>query len=292
MSLRSRLANSWELFQRSLQVIRAQPRLVLFPIVTAGCALLLVAFFLTPVVLLLIGVHGGGGDWEADVRRFAPAFYAYGALAYVVAMFVGTFVNVAFYNEIFRALSGEKVSLRSGLRYARTKLRSILMWSLLASTVGLLIRWIEDRLGFVGKFVMSLVGAAWSVASVFAIPVIIRREDSNPLAVLRDSASTLKKTWGESLAGYIGIQLGGLAFLAFVAFSAVVGIGFGVLLGWVEVLYIVIPLALFALVAFGVVLGVAGDVYRCALYVYATEGVVPGPYTPELMNAGWKVKKK
>lgn len=291
MSLRSRLNTSWELLQRSIEVIKAQPRLLLFPIVSVVLALFMAAFFMLPIVLWLIQVHGAGGDWEATAERFKALFYAYGALIYVVSMFVGTFFNVAFYNEIFRALSGESVSIRSGLAYARTRVRSILMWSLLASTVGLLIRWIEDRLGFVGKFVMALVGTAWSVASVFAIPVIIRRGDTNPVAVLRDSALTLKKTWGESLAGYIGIQLGGLVFLGFLLFSAAVSIVFGVLLGWVELLFIVIPIALLVLLACGIVLNVAGDVYRCALYVYATEGVVPGPYTPELMNAGWKVKK-
>jgi hypothetical protein len=39
-------------------------------------------------------------------------------------------------------------------------------------------------------------------------------------------------------------------------------------------------------------LSMAGHVYRCALYVYASEGVVPGTFTPELLNAGWKVKKQ
>ena len=36
---------------------------------------------------------------------------------------------------------------------------------------------------------------------------------------------------------------------------------------------------------------VAGHVYRCALYLYATEGVVPEPYSQELMDMAWKVKK-
>jgi hypothetical protein len=41
----------------------------------------------------------------------------------------------------------------------------------------------------------------------------------------------------------------------------------------------------------GALVAVATDVFRCALYVYASEGVVPQPYTTELLNAGWKVKK-
>jgi hypothetical protein len=37
--------------------------------------------------------------------------------------------------------------------------------------------------------------------------------------------------------------------------------------------------------------GVAGHVFRCALYIYATEGVVPEPYNQELMDMAWKVEK-
>jgi hypothetical protein len=39
------------------------------------------------------------------------------------------------------------------------------------------------------------------------------------------------------------------------------------------------------------VCGVAGHVYRCALYIYAAEGVVPEPYDRDLLDLAWKVKK-
>jgi predicted alternative tryptophan synthase beta-subunit len=39
------------------------------------------------------------------------------------------------------------------------------------------------------------------------------------------------------------------------------------------------------------VVSIADDIFRCALYVYASEGVVPAPYTAELMDAAWKVRK-
>ena len=45
---------------------------------------------------------------------------------------------------------------------------------------------------------------------------------------------------------------------------------------------------LLAVVGLFFVIYMATHVYRCALYVYASEGVVPGPYTAEMMNAGWK----
>jgi len=39
-----------------------------------------------------------------------------------------------------------------------------------------------------------------------------------------------------------------------------------------------------------VVSGAAGGAYRCALYIYATEGVVPEPFTEEHMQMAWHIK--
>jgi hypothetical protein len=60
-------------------------------------------------------------------------------------------------------------------------------------------------------------------------------------------------------------------------------------LGWFPL--VVGAAGVITMIVAGVGLAVATDVYRCALYVYASEGVVPTPYTPELLNAGWKIKK-
>ena len=44
------------------------------------------------------------------------------------------------------------------------------------------------------------------------------------------------------------------------------------------------------LLLFACVLDVASRVYRAALYIYATEGVVPGPFEKDQMDMGWKVR--
>lgn len=40
----------------------------------------------------------------------------------------------------------------------------------------------------------------------------------------------------------------------------------------------------------GLIGSVVNPVYRCALYIYATEGVVPGSFDKELLDSAWKVK--
>lgn len=289
MSLTSRVHTSWQLLQSSLRVLRDQPRLLVFPVVAGLCLLVLALFFFAPFLLIRTG--GLSVGVAADGQHIAPAFYAWGGVAYLGAMFLGTFCNVAFYHETLRAFAGEAVSLRRGWQFAFSRIGAILCWSLLAGTVGLIIRSIEERLGWLGKLVTGLVGTAWSVAAVFAIPVIVRRRDNNPLAVLRDSAAMLKRTWGEALVGFVGLQLAALLLLGamLIAILATVALSALLHLGWFPGMLLVS--GVLGMIVVGALVSVATDVFRCALYVYASEGVVPQPYTAELLNAGWKMKK-
>ena len=301
----SKLSRSWLLFTTSLQIIRQKKKLLLFPLVTSVCSVVMVLFFVAPALLYPTG-HSLGelAHWASRGRQFGldfadaqprihPNAYFYGYLAglYLVSMFLATFFNVAFYNEILKALAGDPVSIRTGLRFAWFRVRSILMWSLFAGAVGLIIKALEERFGWVGRWVMRFVGMLWSVASVFAIPVLIRDGGTNPLAILRHSAGALRKTWGESLIGYVGVAVGSwiilLASLVYLAGSAMLAVA----LTQPVFFFMAAALWLAAMIALAYLASVAGHVYRCALYVYASEGVVPAPYTAEMMDAAWKVKK-
>jgi len=304
-SNQGKLQRSWSLFTGSLQVIRQNPRLMLFPLTTSVCSVVMLLFFLAPALLypsghtLQEGAHWRGlaaflgFDLAGAKSHLRPngLFYAYLAAGYLVSMFMATFFNVAFYHEILQALAGNPVSIRTGLRFASRRLPSILAWSLFAGLVGLIIQALEEKLGWVGRWVMRFVGMVWSVASVFAIPVIIREDNPNPIGLLRNSALLLRKTWGESLIGYVGITaaswivlVGSLVFLIGAALVAA-------MLKAPVLIVLAVAIWLFAMLVLGYLSSVAADVYRCALYVYASEGVVPAPYTAEMLDAAWKVKK-
>jgi Family of unknown function (DUF6159) len=302
-----KFTRSWRLFAGSCQIIGRQPKLLLFPAVAFAFTVLIALFFIAPAALLPTG-HAWGQleHWKAAAHRlveFTPANatnrhagltgagYAYVAALYLTSMFCATFFNVAFYNEIIKALAGDPVSIRAGLRFAGSRLRAILLWSLFAGAVGLIIQTLEQRFGWVGRWIMRFVGVVWSVASVFVIPVIVREENTNPFTLLRTSAVTLKKTWGESLIGYVGITFGSwIVVLGSVIFM----LGTALLSIWLLHPWI-IPVAvvtwLVAIIVYGYLISVASHIYRGALYVYASEGVVPAPYTAELMDAAWKVRK-
>ncbi|MCE5230525.1 DUF6159 family protein [bacterium] len=302
----NKLQRSWALFKCSLGVVMTNRKLLVFPILTLSLCLVIILFFVAPLALWSTG-HGlletkhweivgshfltWSEKWGHDTDfRFRPLGYFVAAVLYVVALFLATFCNVAFFNEILRAFNGQPVSIRGGLRFAMSRLRAILAWTLLSGIVGLLIQMLERRVGIIGRLIVRLIGIAWSVAAVFTIPVIVREEKNNPVHMLKTSAFLLKKTWGESLAGYVGIQLSGML----VCYSLILG---GLLMFFATVVvkslmvFLVIWsvwIIVFIIIAF--LTSVLNQVYCCALYIYATEGVVPGPFDEEQMNMAWKVQ--
>jgi hypothetical protein len=309
----NKLRRSWILFKCSVSVVLQNKKLLVFPILSFVCTLVILAFVITPVAFQRTGYHlSQGQHWKAvgeslfmaktvvahardgstTMTRVTPKPLAIGvgASVYLVAMFLATFFNVAFFHQILQALRGSAVSVRAGLQFAVSRLKAIFLWSLFAGLIGLLIKTLEERLEVVGQIVLRIVGTAWSLASVFVIPVLIVEPGANPINVLRKSASTLKKTWGESLAGYVGLQFGGalvfvvsLAFLIGSAFLAS-ALKSGAVMGVAVVLWV------FGLLAFAYLTNVASQVYRCALYVYASEGNIPQPYSNELLQMAWKTK--
>ena len=211
---------------------------------------------------------------------------------YFVSMFLATFFNVAFYSEIIAAVNGNGVSFRRGLMTARSRLPSILAWSLLAGLVGWIIRSIEQRLPFAARIVTGLIGIGWSIAAVFAIPVIIQeRHRRNPIRILQQSAMTLKQTWGEGLIGYIGFSAGSaMIFVGLLLPLLAVG-ALALQLKSTWLVAIVAGIWFLGMLLLAYLSNLAGHVYRCALYMYAAEGVVPEPYNQDLLDMAWKVKK-
>jgi hypothetical protein len=191
---------------------------------------LIALFFLAPVLLVFLAPHWiSGGPLQSWANRFGFFHFRPGAsfsfhvqpvgtllLAgmYLLNMFLATMSSVAFNSEILEALKGQSVSIQHGLEVALSRWKAILYWSLFAGTIGLLIRALEERLSFLGRVVAGAIGLAWSVASIFAIPVLVREASlSNPFTVLSKSAQTIRATWGEMLAGYLGMQGTNLLFL-------------------------------------------------------------------------------
>ena len=102
---------------------------------------------------------------------------------------------------------------------------------------------------------------------------------------------TLKKTWGESLIGYAGVSFGSAIILVVSLVWLAGGIAFSVAyqLYWLTALVVLGWLV--AIILWSYVLSVASQIFRCALFVYASQGTLPPPYTQDMVALAWKQKK-
>ena len=91
--------------------------------------------------------------------------------------------------------------------------------------------------------------------------------------------------------GFLGLRFGGL--LVFIGSILLLGATTAVCAasGLWGPMTIVAPLWLAALVLFAYLTAVAVQVYRCALYLYSTEGTIPAPYDMDMLQMAWKTKK-
>jgi hypothetical protein len=150
-----------------------------------------------------------------------------------------TYCGVALLTLAQARFAGERRTAREGFRAANGRLGAILGWSLIAVGVGALLRLLADRLPFGGALVAWVGGVAWSLATMFAVPVLAV-EDVSPVRAGRRSVEVFRARWGDGLAGtitvtaltmlvsvpaliaiVIGVQVGGAAGLALVAAGAV-----------------------------------------------------------------------
>jgi hypothetical protein len=122
----------------------------------------------------------------------------------------------------------------------------------------------------------SGLGAAWTLATFLVVPVLVS-QNVGPIEALKQSASLLKRTWGENAIGNIGIgmvfgfiSLGLILVGALLAYlAAQVSMALAVAVGVAFVI---------ALLLLGVYQAALSGIYSAALYRYATEGEAPAAF--------------
>ena len=171
--------------------------LLWFPVISSIAAMLVAATFLVPS--FLTGLFDGGAG---------PVSIVVGFLFYLCQYFVIFFFNTALVGAAMIRLEGGDPTVADGLRIARSKLGVILGYAAIAATVGLLLKAASERAGAFGKILIGLLGMAWTVGTFLVVPILVTR-DVGPIDAVKESMTLLKRTWGENVAGNVGI---GLAF--------------------------------------------------------------------------------
>ncbi len=261
-----------QILKNSLKVLADSKRLIIIPILFAGI----------PFTAFVIGLFSIAYHWKSSSVFYNAGSLILLAAVYFLLMFLVVFSHVALYNEIIQALNGNQTSLKRGLKAAAGKTKTILKWSFFCALGGLILSKISSDDTPTGRIVSSIAGTFWALGCIFVIPSIIREtKPIGPFKLLRRSAMIIKNFWGESISGFIGMGLiAGLPALLITP---------GVFFLVNHRLYLFAAVVL-AMVVLLMLLNLIKHVFIAALYVYATEGVIPGDFNKELMDSAWKIK--
>jgi hypothetical protein len=280
-----RFSRSLELARASWTVVRADKELLLLPVLSVAAMILIVGSFVVPFAALG-GFAAGANAGEADTGAMLVAF-----VFYVVSYFITLFFNTALVGAAMIRMDGGNPTLSDGLRIAWQRKGRIFGYACIAATVGLLLRMIEERVGWVGRIVVKLIGVGWTLATFLVVPIIVTR-DVGPVGAVKESADLLQRTWGENLIGNVGLGLAfGLAYVG-LAIVAVLGVVLAGQTGNALVLSTVILLGLLAFFTLAALHSTMQGVYSAALYRFATDHTTPLPgFGPGLLEHAFAAKK-
>jgi hypothetical protein len=268
-----RIQRGFRLLRASWDVLRSDKELLVLPM-------------LSFLAIAIATAAMGGLAWAGGLGRERDALtaldYVYLGIFYFVAYFIGIFFNAAVVGAATIRLRGGDPTVRGGLRLAGGRVGKIAVWAAISATVGLILRSLEERFGFLGDLIVGLIGVVWGAVTFFVVPVLLY-EPVGAVEGIKRSASIFKQRWGEQMTGNVALGLAVfLVGLPFILLAVLVGII------WMPLGIVVGILAIGALVAVGTALS---GVFQAALYRYATTGASGGPFDAGDLQSSFRPRK-
>lgn len=203
------IKRSWEMTKLSYSILKANKKLILFPVVSTSVLVALIAFLIGIGSILL-----PGPQFEIKLALFVLA-------GYFVAYLVIVFFNVALVSNILLVLTGKPVSFLRGISVAMLRFPQVIGWAAFAATIGLLLSLIESFFERFGLDLSGILGAAWSVLAYFTLPTLVI-EGVGPFEAIKRSTQLLSKGWKEIIGGSVSFYL--IAMLLSLPFAIVLAV--------------------------------------------------------------------
>ena len=280
-----RIARSWELVKQSFRILRSDKELMLLPIASAISCVVVSVVILSGGALAFLPEIKASLATNAHWQPNGPGMWACLFVFYLANYFIIVFFNVALVSAASSRLAGGQATIDDGLQAAWERKGRIFQWALLAATVGILLRMMEERMSSIGRLVARLIGVAWTLASYFVVPVLAA-EDLGPVQALKRSAQVFRETWGEKV-------VGGFSFGLIFMLLALPGMAFPLLGAAVGPAGMIVGSSLMVLywLLLGVVSAATEGIFTAALYRYATTKQVSAGFRLENFSMAWQPKR-
>ena len=237
----------------SFKIIKENPTLLAFPVISG----------LTMILILSIIFLG---FWFVPDLMYAPAwmFFILGFFIYLILFYISFFFQAALVACAYATMEGESPGVGYGIRKASQRAGRIFMWALISAIIGMILQAIESRFPLASR----IIGAGWSIATYFVVPIIVF-EDLGAWPSVKRSWQVLKNSWGEALVGNVAVAL--IFILVTIPVFFLLMILAAMAPGMVLTIVVIIVMLAF-LVLMAVLSAAVNGVLRTALYRYVTTG--------------------
>lgn len=278
-----RVVRTQAIMSAAWHILKEDLSLFLLPVASSLCLLLLVGSYLVPTII----------GWVTDERFNTGIVYIESrSQAGLFLFYLVTYATVVFFNAALAAcvlgkLEGREITIVHGLKEALTCVPQIVGWAVLSATVGLVIKTIERRSGFLGNLIVQTLGVAWSVATFLVVPVLVA-EKKGPFEAVQASVQLVKRTWGEDVLA--GLGFGALYFILSIPGWFVFVVGAGMITSQLPIAIIVMSLAILYFPFLGLILSTMSTIFDVVLYRYAKLGTITPGFDGELLKASFPTR--
>ncbi len=280
---RGRIRTGFELLKQSLRLLNGNRYLFRYLLMTwavimaVEVALFLIVYFGPS---MLINSYGNGPGW-----------YLFVFISYVVIYFLINFYAAALASNIQGIFKGERKPYGAYIAAARGKAGPIFVFSVIDAIVGMFLRFVVERLRFVGWILAWLLGTAWSLGTMFVLPMIMDTDVTAPQAI-KQSIKFFKQTWGEGVVAKatVNVPLGLITLLIAAIFIPIIWVT--VYSGAYAVAVVAVFVYLFIQITIAIIGSFANSVINVALYYYATTRQIPPGFSADMLNQVFVKRKR
>lgn len=223
-------------------------------------------------------------------------------LPFVVIMIFGT-IGILTIAELFNGyiliaalarFRGEQMTHSEIMQRLQRKKWLIVKFAAFSASIGVLLSMIEEKVPFLGGKILTWIGqVAWSIASVFAMPVIVDSEEKTVIGSVKQSMSIIKKTFGDNVKivfGITAIVLTGILITVLSALLITVALS---VFSLPTSVYVGAPILIVVIGIFTIMIlaSALNSIVRAALYYYAVSGKAPEDFNVELLHKAITPKK-
>lgn len=285
---RGRIKTGWILLKHSVAVLRGNPLLLRYLGMTYAWIMLTTVIFIGIyfVIAAVLPRSADSSDSSATYIGYVIVF-----LSYLITYFIINFYAAALAANMLDIFRGQKREYDYYVGVARTKVGPIFVFSLISASVGMFLQYVAERFRVVGWIIAYFLSTAWSLGTMFVLPIIVEEEVGAPKAI-GQSFRFFKKTWGESITAKITVNFP----LGLIQFGLLIPFGLGlygaISTQLVPLIILVLVLYVLSTIALSIVGSFANSLINTALYYYAAHQQIPAAFSAEMLNSVFIPKTK